>query len=659
MYLLEHLILSRDMVLIVAAFVAVPLILICLWRIVGRCHVCRQRHERAVPHHSGDRLPQNPEISTATGHLQSEFLAAISQEIRTPMNTIIGLSHLCLETQLTGRQSDFIQKIHDSAKTTLRTLSDLLDLARIEAGQMDRESVDFSLDTVLQPVIAAIGLKAYEKDLEFIVDCDPGIPAGLVGDPRRLSQIVVNLCHNAIKFTEQGSVVIGVRVMSREHPSMRLEFFVEDTGIGMTGEEQEKLFQSFSQFDATISHRLSGHGFGLALSQRLIQRMDGTLRCRSHPGQGTRFSFDVSVGITSREHTNMESDTLPTDWHALNLHGGRVLVVEDNALARDVLIRHVMASHFRVAAAEGGDAAVDTLLRAQAEGDPFILMVIDLTMPEINGLTLAARIRQEGRLHSQPRIILTSSVGDEAVLTKAVRYADVHASLLKPFLPGQLLPALAKACSRVDHDTPQPIVSIDVATALERLENNEELYHSVLAKFLVNQGGAEKKIREALDADDMGTAQRLVHTLKGVSAMIGAFPLSEEARVLESAIKVRSEMAVLQPLLAEMARELAKICREVDIYLSMHKPHAFTPDVSETDNSISRRDALLRKLLQELSTYNADGESTLMDLKQVPLPDAMVSGMEKMTRQMLQYDFEGAIDTLRQYAKQLNIDLEH
>src|SRR5438046_3404307 len=234
---------------------------------------------------------------------KSAFLANMSHEIRTPMNAIIGLSHLALKTPLNAKQRDYVSKVHNAGTSLLAIINDILDFSKIEAGKLDLETTEFKLDEVLSSVITLTAQKAHEKGLEFLAHAAPGIPEHLLGDPLRLGQILTNFVNNAVKFTERGEVRLEIEALERTGQKVQLKFSVRDTGIGMTGEQAERLFQPFTQADMSTTRKHGGTGLGLTICRRLVELMGGRIWLESEPGVGSTFFFTVWLEVGDAKGT--------------------------------------------------------------------------------------------------------------------------------------------------------------------------------------------------------------------------------------------------------------------------------------------------------------------------------------------------------------------
>ncbi|MBF0561301.1 MAG: response regulator [Alphaproteobacteria bacterium] len=343
--------------------------------------------------------------ANAATRAKSDFLANMSHEIRTPMNAIIGLVGLCLKTNLSAKQRDYLNKALASAETLLEIINDILDVSKIEAGKLDIEAVPFELDRVMDNLAAVNSFKAEQKSLELLFFCPENLPHSLIGDPLRLGQVLTNLVNNAIKFTDAGEVVVSIKVMARTMETVRLEFSVRDTGIGITPEHRRRLFKSFSQADTSTTRRFGGTGLGLAISKQLVEMMGGTIGVDSTPGIGSVFTFDVVLGLS-------QQSAGPRLEPHVGLYGLRVMVVDDNSTSAEILQSYLGSFSFIVTVCRSGEEALSVLSCAGATVD---LILMDWKMPGISGLQAALRIKTEVLAARPPKIILITAFGREDI----------------------------------------------------------------------------------------------------------------------------------------------------------------------------------------------------------------------------------------------------
>jgi CheY-like chemotaxis protein len=345
------------------------------------------------------------------------------------MNGVIGLTHLALMTELTPKQRDYLNKIEYSAKSLLNIINDILDFSKIEAGKLELEDVTFDFKSVLENIGSVSTMRANEKGLKFEINAAPDVPAELVGDPVRYGQILLNLTSNAIKFTESGEVIVSIAIVRQTDRDIELVTWVRDTGIGMTEAEQAHLFESFSQADSSITRRFGGTGLGLAISKALAQKMGGNIRVDSKPGLGSTFSFTVVLHRPERR-------TAPRPVE--ELRGRRVLVVDDDPIARELLLRTLSGWSLNTSEATSGTAALAAIHDASAAGAPFELVIMDWKMPGQNGVEVAAAIRA-GAGEAKPPIVIMVSAFGRADVFEAAKRVGIEGFLVKPVEPALLL----------------------------------------------------------------------------------------------------------------------------------------------------------------------------------------------------------------------------
>ncbi|MDH4284611.1 MAG: ATP-binding protein, partial [Gallionellaceae bacterium] len=428
-------------------------------------------------------LAEAKELAEAANKAKSEFLANMSHEIRTPMNAIIGFSEICLQADLPPVQQDYIEKVHRSANHLLGVINDILDFSKIEAGRMAVEKTSFRLDEVLRSVSDVVGTTATRKGLGFQLKCGIEVPQMLVGDPLRLGQVLNNLTGNAVKFTEAGEIAIEVRVGSQAPGQVVLDFAVSDTGIGLAPEQIARLFQSFSQADASITRKYGGTGLGLVISRRLVELMGGAMRVESLPGKGSIFAFSLPFAFVSGEHRT-EPD----------LSRVKVLVVDVQESSGRLLLGYLDSFGVKAEIAASGSEALAAIRRADEAGCSFSDMITEHHLQDMDGLELSRRVKQEQPLRQKPRIIGLCEHEQCGALKAAREEKLLDAILAKPATASMLYDILVNLLQPVPD---KPPLQLATSVGLEGLhvllvEDNE--INQKLALALLERAGVKASL---------------------------------------------------------------------------------------------------------------------------------------------------------------------
>ncbi|MES9939210.1 MAG: ATP-binding protein [Candidatus Thiodiazotropha sp. 6PLUC2] len=492
------------------------------------------------------------EGAEAASQAKSDFLATMSHEIRTPMSGVIGFAHLLEKTELNERQLEYLRIITSSANSLLDIIDDILDFSKMEAGKVKLENSNFSLASMLNSVHVLFTPKAAEKGLNLSTNIADDIPHVLYGDPSRLRQILINLVGNAIKFTDHGQVSVNIQKQTQKNDRVGLQITIQDSGIGISQQQQDQLFQPFQQCDGSITRHYGGTGLGLVIAKRLVNLMGGSISLESTLGEGS--TFTISIYLTKPQKEKKHSLSLvpsvsndqptPALSHGALLQDMNILVVDDSnvnlMLAKTLLINEGA----NVVAEKSAVDAMKTIA-----GKRFDLILLDLEMPVMSGIEAAKELRKENSATEKtPIIAVTAHVLPEKRLE--VADAGMNDMLAKPYLPEQLYAIIAKWCDNVNYQTKpapsQPRISAETPVydrdvALASVAGNQEAARLILKEFLAMLPVIETSIRKASAENDTTTLYQAIHKLAGSASSSGASSIHSKAMYLKSIMKRQNQ----------------------------------------------------------------------------------------------------------------------
>ena len=636
-----------------------------------------------------EEIKKAKETAEDATRLKSQFLANVSHEIRTPMSAIIGMSHLALGSGLNEKQRGYVQKIEGAAKNLLNIINDILDFSKMEAKKMTLEHRAFCLEDIFENLINLFVFKIKEKNLQLLFSIEHDVPSALIGDALKLSQILTNLVSNAIKFTSNGKIIVGVRVKEMQERSVRLEFWVQDSGIGLSHEQMGKLFTPFQQANGSITRTYGGTGLGLSISKHLVEMMEGNIGVDSEFGEGSKFYFDVKIGLAPENRTILQEGAskkllTPSNLHDAALHafgkkmpkrngyhkvaqmlrGARVLLVEDNAENQEIAKELLNKVGITLTIANNGKEALEKVDETLFDG-----VLMDCQMPVMDGYEATRVLRYEKHMMSIPIIAMTANIMEEDkerciksgmndFVSKPIDVKLFYATLAKWIKP--------KNYNRITDEKnivrdelklyALDIYGVDMDKALHRVADDEEMLFGMLQRFAASQKDAMQKILHMYKNGEAQELNRALHTLKGLCGNIEAATLYEALKKLENNMhEGESSANVVEAEMVRIDEELQKTIISIEENFSSFK------QLSEPTQSLKPSDILqlqvdMRVLNAHYENFDSDAIGASQELAQKLLNFLPKESVEPMLKASLNFDFKEAAEILGTIAKKLGIE---
>ena len=572
------------------------------------------------------------EAAKAANNSKSVFLANMSHEIRTPMNSIMGFSELALDDDVPPKTRDYLAKIRTNAEWLLQIINDILDISKVESGKMELERIPFEMHELFVSCRTLIMPKAIEKGITLYFYVEPSIGKMPLGDPTRLRQVLTNLLSNAVKFTNTGMIKLHAAIKETKEKSVTMHFEIKDSGIGMTAEQIEKIFVPFAQADSGTTRQYGGTGLGLSITKNFIELMGGKLSVESTPGVGSKFSFDLAFDTLDVSADEKFERKIILDEIEKPVFAGEVLLCEDNAMNQQVICEHLARVGLKTAVAENGKIGVDMVRSRKDRGKKqFDLIFMDMHMPVMDGIEAATRIIKLDP--GIPIVAMTANMMTDDL--EIYKMSGMKDCVGKPFTSQELWRCLLKYL--------KPL-SVETASKGAQIEEDAEFRKELQELFVRNNEGRYAEIVKALEAEDIGLAHRLAHSLKGNAGQLGMTGLRQAAENVESLLK-NGKNLVTQGQMTTLETELNAVLSRFAPLLG--KPDESRPSGGEAPAPRTEKvQELLGKLEPLLESGNTGCLAFVDELREIP-------GSGRLVQQINDFDFDQAVATLAELRESL------
>ena len=527
----------------------------------------RYREKQRMTH----KILKAKEEAERAKEVQEQFLTNTSHEIRTPMNGVLGMTNYLLSSDLSEKQREYVNAIHESANNLLVIINDLLDMSKIKAGKMSFVQKPFSIKSLFKNISLVLDDKIRKKNISFELIIDPDVPASVIGDRVRVQQVLLNLSGNAVKFTEKGKISVHVKCIHSYEDAATIGFSVTDTGVGIPAEKLSSIFESFTQVDAKKNRKHGGTGLGLSISKQLVEQMGGTIGVESTMNKGSVFHFSLTFKISPVSEPEAQAKPVETmhDIKAENLSGVHVLVVDDNKINRQVAKLTLEKWSINVSLAESGRQAIEWLTKNQKVD----LILMDITMPEMDGFETTEYIRTkfDSAVKDIPIVAMTASAfAGEKDKCLAMGLNDY---ISKPFKPVELFELVKKNLQVHFHKTKNEL--IDLSTLFEKAEGNTEFLADIMETYVNEMPGYLHELNDAFTKNDLKATREQAHKMKSPTALFGAMELKNQLHFIELNIEksgctadMKDRLTLVNSLgnlsISEVKKELSKVSQPVN-----------------------------------------------------------------------------------------------
>ncbi|PIE89674.1 MAG: hypothetical protein CR997_10140 [Acidobacteria bacterium] len=602
-------------------------------------------------------LIEAKESAEKANALKSEFMASMSHEIKTPLNSINGLIYLMSETQITPRQREYLNKMDTSANRLTMLIDDLLDFSILETDDLRPETLTFNFFDIMDNLSSSLALHASKKELEVNFNVEPNVPPYVVGDPYRLEQILKELVKNAIKFTDVGFIDVHVESLkTKDDDRIYLKISVDDTGIGISPQFRDHLFQPFSQGESSDNRKQGGTGMGLSMCLKIAKLMDGDLTIEEKEGPGSLFVLHVPLQIAS-EH---EKECSPPHPYK------KILIVDDHSFAQHAIQNLLRTFNLQSEAVSTAEEAIREVKTAKQSGDPYDLLLMENQLKGLTGVELSKTIKSGKGQYGDPTILLIATEASLQAIDKADRmFDDIIQKPVSRTVLSKALATVTKSGIR-EHDAlkgdrpftlPSHLPGIDLSKGVAQAGGNKKIYASILNKFTLNHATKIECIKQAYEQGDLPKAHRLIHTLKGVSGNMGAMALHSAAKDLETLFKDGGKISseTFYDKLNQVKVPLQQVLKSISSVQDLHQKNAnHQPPQQEKPIDLKQVLPLMCQLIQLLEESDTDAEQLIEKLLATPKQMSVQKKFKHIQDLISQYEFEKALELVLQ----LKTDLE-